>query len=239
MKKIWGGNVLTIGLAILATSGCNNKAVHSLELESAQTSSEVEELREEVENLQGLVEEQGNAQDELLEVTESLAGKIEAINESLGVLASADKNTTSQIAELSTKLDRANIAVADLYAFVKEMRNADQRELERLEQRQAKIAEASRPTMLRIAQLTANRDAEMARLIDANSRIETHLKGPGVSPGGSAFWAAEAALNNLEETKKVHQILVQRANAIQQTINQIDAAIQNERANLSDIQSTQ
>ena len=230
---------LTIGFAIFAILGCDNKAVQSLEMDSAQTSLELEELKEEVEKLQELLEEQGNSQDELLEQSEEFTKKFEGIEESLGVLASADKNATSQIAELSTKLNQVNTSASDLYAFVKEMRNADERELNQLQQRQARVAEASRPTMLRIAQLTANREAEMARMIDANNRIETLLKGPGVSPGGSAYAAAEAALSNLGEREKVHQILLQRANAIQRSIDQIDASIQNERENLRDIQNAQ
>ena len=234
MKNLWSSQVLAISILISALSGCNNKAVKSLELNSAQTTSDVEELQQQVEMLQELVEEQENSWNELLTGTADLSGKIDAIEESLAVLRSSDDTATKQNAETAIKLEQVSAAVRDLYTFVREMRNADQRELVRLQQRQERIAEASRPIMQKIAELTAKREQEMARLVEINRQIEGGFeKTPGISD--TANMESAMSLRHLLEER--NRVLRQRATAIQHSIDQIDAAIRNERDSLRDIQN--
>ena len=233
------GAKIAVGVTIIAAcslSGCNEKATQALQAESSQTSAEVLILKEQIKKLEDLLHQQANSQIHLLETSEETALKIRELDGNIEKLKSSDEKTESLFAVAGSDANKISSSVSDLYRFVQQLKNADQAEFDRMQQRQQKIEAASLPIKQRIAQLSAKRDQYLADIMASNASMER----PARASKGPAddYNTAVAAFNTLPETLAVEKLINERIRRNQQAIQEIDIAIQNERAQLLDLRQS-
>lgn len=219
-------------IAAFALSGCNDKATQALQEESSRTSSEVLILKEQIKQLEDRLVQQANSQNHLLEACEDSSTTIKGLEGNVAELKAADAKIENLIAVANSDANQIRSSVTDLYKFVQQLKNADQAEFERIQQRKREIEAASLPFKQRIAQLTAKREKYLANIMEIRARMERPLqRREGVSDEA----AAAAAFAVLPEIRALQKVLNEQIQMNQRAIEEIDLAIQNERAQLLEL----